>query len=212
MITKLGNAFLSLLDECFPVTHPLRRVFNRHTVQLSYRTMPNLACIIASNNSKLLKVVDGELPEQLPRNHNCNCRGGTASCIMDGARCKDAKVKYQATVVEVGKPDQQYVGVSEPSWKLRYNNHTASFRHTGKRGNSALSGYLWKLKDEGREYTLKWRILQEHTTYNPTTNACRLCLSEKFTIMHQPWLSSLNQRNEFYTPCFHKLSKLLDKT
>ena len=212
MTTKLGKVFLSLLDECFPVGHPLRRVFNRHTVQLSYRTMPNLARIIASNNSKLLKVVEGELPEQLPRNSNCNCRGGTVNCIMDGARCKDPKVKYQATVVEEGKPDQQYVGVTEPTFKLRYNNHTATFRHREKKINSALAGYVWKLKDEGREYSLKWRILQEHTTYNPTTNACRLCLSEKYTIMHQPELSSLNQRTEFYTPCFHKQNKLLDKT
>ena len=40
MSTKLGRDFLSLLDECIPVGHPLRRVLNRHTVQLSYRTMP----------------------------------------------------------------------------------------------------------------------------------------------------------------------------
>ena len=121
-------------------------------------------------------------------------------------------MKYQATVVEEGKPDQQYVGVTEPTFKLRYNNHTATFRHREKKINSALAGYVWKLKDEGREYSLKWKILQEHTTYNPTTNACRLCLSEKYTIMHQPELSSLNQRSEFYTPCFHKQNKLLDKT
>ena len=51
MTTKLGQLFLSLLDQCFPVGHVLHRTFNRHTVQLSYRTMPNLAKIIAANNT-----------------------------------------------------------------------------------------------------------------------------------------------------------------
>ena len=85
--------------------------------------------------------------------------------MMDGARCKDAKVKYQVTVVEEGKPDEQYVGVTEPPFKGRYNNHTSTFRHREKRINSALAGHICKLKYEGREYTLKWRILQKHTTY-----------------------------------------------
>ena len=66
MTTKLGKVFLSILDKCFPVGHVLRRVFNRHTLQLSYRTMPNMASIIAGNNRRLLKQVPGELPEQLP--------------------------------------------------------------------------------------------------------------------------------------------------
>ena len=29
------------------------------------------------------------------------------------------------------------------------------------------------------------------------------CLSEKYTIMFQPMLPTLNQRDEFYTPCMH---------
>ena len=106
MTTKLGKVFLNILDRCFPPRHVLRRVFNRHTVQLSYRTMPNMSSIIAANNRKLLKEAPGDLPDQLPRNKNCNCRGGSDNCPMDGARCLDAKVKYQATVVEEGKPDQ----------------------------------------------------------------------------------------------------------
>ena len=53
--TKVGQRFLNILDSCFPTDHPLHRVFNRHTVQLSYRTMPNLAKIISGHNA---------LPEQ----------------------------------------------------------------------------------------------------------------------------------------------------
>ena len=71
-------------------------------------------------------------------------------------------------------------------------------------------GYVWKLKDGGRKFDVRWKILQQHTTFNPTNNSCRLCLSEKFTIMFQPEMATLNQRDEFYTPCMHKQNKLLD--
>ena len=85
-------------------------------------------------------------------------------------------------------------------------------RHSDQRVCSSLAGYVWKLKDEGRDFEVKWKILQQHTTYNPTNNSCRLCLSEKFTIMFQPELATLNQRDEFYMRCMQKMKKLLDKT
>ena len=72
MTTKLGRNFLALLDECFPLEHQLRRTFNRHTVQLSYRTMPNMAKIIAANNSKVLGE-DKVFERHLPKNSNRNC-------------------------------------------------------------------------------------------------------------------------------------------
>ena len=173
----MGKVFLNILDKNFPVGHILRKVFNRHTVQLSYRTMPNMASIIAANNRRLLKEVPDQLPDQLPCNKNCNCRGGAINCPMDGARCLDNKVKYQATVVEEGKPDQFYVGVTEPPWKKRYGSHKSNMKHSDQRICSSLAGYVWKLKDEGREFDVRWKILQQHTTFNPTTNpadfACR---------------------------------------
>ena len=199
MTTKLGQLFLSLLDECFPVGHVLRRTFNRHTVQLSYRTMPNISKIIAANNNKVLSE-DRRFEQQLPRNSNCNCRGGTESCPMEGARCKDTNTLYGATVHEIGKPDATYAGISAPSWKIRYGNHTHSFRHSGKRVNTSLAGYVWRLKDQGRDHTISWKQLAVLPTFNPTTNSCRLCLVEKFTIMHQPELATITQNDEFSRP------------
>ena len=212
MTTKLGQIFLSILDECFPVGHRLRRVLNRHTVQLSYRTMPSLSKIIAGHNAKVVANNGEELPVQRPFNSNCNCRGGTTKCPMEDARCKDASVLYQATVEEEGKPDQTYTGVAATSWKIRYGNHKSNFTHSAQRVKSSLAGHIWKLKDEGRQYALKWRTLARLPTYNPSTNSCRLCLMEKFTIMFKPELASLNQRDEFFTHCRHREAKLLDKT
>ena len=205
--TKVGQRFLNILDTCFPADNPLHRVFNRHTVQLSYRTMPSLAKIISGHNAK---VVADIMPEQRPFNSNCNCRGGTEKCPVDGARCKDASVVYQADVTAVGKRKEGYVGMSGPSWKLRYNNHTDTFRHSNKRVRTRLAGYIWTLQDEGLSYNIKWQFLARANTYKASSKTCRLCLSEKYHIMHSRQdMASLNKRKEFFSSCLHKEKLLL---
>ena len=71
--TKIGQRFLAILDSSFPASHPLHKVLNRHRVQLSYRTMPNLGRIITGHDKKVLK---NDLPVQRPFNSNCICRRG----------------------------------------------------------------------------------------------------------------------------------------
>ena len=97
---------------------------------------------IAATNRKLLREVPGDLPDQLPRNKNCKCRGGPVNCL-------DAKVKYQATVVEDGKPDQHYVGVTEPPWKKRYGGHKSKMRHCDQRVCSSLAAIFgnWRTRE-----------------------------------------------------------------
>ena len=69
-----------------------------------------MASIITANNRRLLKELPshctGQLPKQLPHNKNCNSRDGSINCPMDGTRRLDNKVKYQATVVEEGNPEE----------------------------------------------------------------------------------------------------------
>ena len=65
---------------------------------------------------------------------------------------------------------------------------------------------LIRAKPERQHFFLKEVFL------NPSTNSCRLCLVEKFTIMFKPELASLNQRDEFFTHWRIKEAKLLDKT
>ena len=205
--TKIGQRFFAILDTCFPVGHQLHRIFNRHTVQLSYRTMPNFATIIAGHNAK---VVADTLPVQRPHNSNCNCRGGTEKCPVDGARCKDASVIYQAGVTAVGKRKEGYVGMSAPSFKLRFNNHTDNFKYSSKRQRTRLAGYIHQLKDEGLEYEIEWQFLAKAPTFKPSTKVCRLCVSEKYHIMHsRDDLASLNKRKEFFSTCLHKEKLLL---
>ena len=98
---------------------------------------------------------------------------------------------------EEGKPDAGYVGLTANTFKVRYGNHKTSFKYSAKRINSSL-------------FNITWKALATYPDFYPSTNSCRLCLMEKYTIMHRPDLATINQRDEFFTTCQHKQSKLLD--
>ena len=51
--TKIGKKFFQALDESFPPEHPLHKTFNRHTVKLSYSTMPNMLKKVSGHNSRV---------------------------------------------------------------------------------------------------------------------------------------------------------------
>ena len=79
-----------------------------------------------------------------------------------------------------------------------------------------LSHYIWDLKDqgkvEGKDYTLKWKIVARASPFSPVTGVCELCTTEKFFITFKPHLATLNHRNEIFNHCRHKKTVLLDKT
>ena len=53
---------------------------------------------------------------------------------------------------------KEYYGTSEGEFKSRYNNDTQSFRHISHIYHTELSKYLWALKANGINYSLKWSI------------------------------------------------------
>ena len=77
--TNIGREFLKLLDRAFPPDNPLSKLFNKHTVKVSYKRMPNMAQAVAGHNSKILS--EDRQVEQQPQ---CNCRGGKDSCPVQG--------------------------------------------------------------------------------------------------------------------------------
>ena len=44
--TNLGRKFIRIVDKCFQKKHPLHKIFNGHTLKLSYSCMPNMKSII----------------------------------------------------------------------------------------------------------------------------------------------------------------------
>ena len=90
--TQIGKKFLEILDSCFPPTHPLHKVFNRHTVKIGYSCMPNFGRAMTGHNKKLLNS-EQEKPRQ------CSCRVPNDCPVNNECLVKD--VIYQARVKQL---------------------------------------------------------------------------------------------------------------
>ena len=78
------------------------------------------------------------------------------------------------------------------------------------RTQTALSEYIWDLKDEGQRYSVSWKVIERSQSFNPITLQCKLCLSEIVNILLNPTTqASLNKRSETYGFCRHRKKYLL---
>ena len=98
MSTNIGRKFLSLVDRCFPTTHPLNKIFNRRTVKISYSTMPSLGRIIEGHNSKVLRGEVAEVPKRPWGNCSCPRRTREAGECPLGGECLAENIVYRASV------------------------------------------------------------------------------------------------------------------
>ena len=90
--TNIGKQFLRIIDTSFPPGNPLRKLFNRSTVKVSYKCMPNMSSLVSSHNVKLLQKDDHQQQPQ-----GCNCQGGPHTCPLTPAECQKDNVIYVAT-------------------------------------------------------------------------------------------------------------------
>ena len=201
--TNVGQEFLKIIKEEFPKNHALNKIFNRNTIKISYSAMTNIEQTIKGQNKSALSKTEKTGSPKL-----CNCQK-RSNCPMSG-HCLTQSVVYQATVsTEDDKPDQTYVGLTATTFKIRFNNHKASFRNSSKKYTTELSKYIWELKDNEVQYDITWKILKQAKPYNPISNRCNLCLWEKYFIICKPELATLNKRNELVNTCRHASKFLL---
>ena len=174
---RIGAKFLTLIDKCFPPDHTLRKVFNRNTVKVSYRTCQSMQRTIVGHNKKLLK------PQVKP-----------ADCPL-GNKCLVKNVIYQATVTETTVQGTQvkenYVGLAS-NFKDRYK---LSFNNEKYANETTLSTHIWEVKGRGSTYSIKWKVIDRGPRFNPATKTCKLCTLEKFYILFKPEMSYLNSCN-----------------
>ena len=177
--------------------------------------------IISSHNSKLLRK-----SADPPSERTCNCKQKD-SCPLEG-NCLSDNLVYQATVTTINPPQNQtppcsppsqsqpethtYIGLTSNTFKTRIANHKKSFNHRKYGKETTLSQKIWELKDAGQNYEIKWKRLENAEPFSPITGVCSLCTLEKWYILFNPELASLNKRNEINNHCFHKVPKLLDNT
>ena len=157
------------------------------------------------------KILTSKTQENVPAEKDCNCQKSNLPCVM-GGKCVPGNVIYQGAVTreDTGHTDY-YTGLSQPSWKLRYNNHKQNFKTDTQFNRTAtcLSKHIWMLKDQNVKYSLKFKQLVQASPFNPVTGMCRLCLSEMYFIMFKPEGANINNRSEFFAACRHKSRLLL---
>lgn len=200
--TNVARKFLSLIDKHFSKSNHLRKLFNKNNVKVSYSCTENIGTIIKNHNAKI-----SSPPVQETR--NCNCRKKN-ECPLNG-ECQKSSVIYKCSVTAPDFPDKVYIGLTEKDFKTRWNSHKQSLTNNKYKNSTALSSYVWDLKEKHNAIaTLKWSIIKHAKSYNVNARSCSLCLQEKFEILQYPNKSELlNKRNELIAKCRHMNKFLL---
>ena len=193
--TNIGATFLKLINKHFPKKSKLNKIFNRNTVKISYSCMPNIASIIKAHNKQIS--TSGTGTDSI----TCNCRKKDL-CPLQG-NCQTTNIIYNAEVKE-NNNSQLYIGLTEPPFKLRYNNHTQSFKHEKHQNSTELSKHIWQLKRNKKPFTINWSIASRAQSYNSESKRCNLCLTEKLHILNAEKHSLLNKRPELISKCRHE--------
>ena len=196
--TKIGGAFLRLIDKHFGEDHIFNKIFNRSTVKISFCCMPNIKNIINAHNKKTL--ASSSAPNQ-DDNTNCNCQKRNP-CPVDG-ECLTKGVIYQADVEsELGI--KTYIGSTGRRFKDRYYEHTQDFNREKKIPRTELSKFVWALKNKHIEHTVKWSLLHKMgNRRKEVPKICGLCNWEKIEIARVKKNRLLNRRSELTGKCMH---------
>ena len=75
-----------------------------------------------------------------------------------------------------------YFSISETEFKSRNNNHTMSFRNRTHKNDTEFSKYVWSIKDQNKDFDVKWSIFKKSSRYSIISKSCNLCLLEKLVI------------------------------
>jgi len=141
-------------------------------------------------------------PRQEENERKCNCRR-TTQCPLNG-ECLTKSVVYQADVHSQNSKVMTYYGLTERPFKSRYNEHMCSIRNKKAAQMTELSKYVWQLKDQNKDYEIKWSIKSRAYAFKSGMKRCDLCLQEKTVIALADPRSTLNSRSEIVSKCRHR--------
>ena len=97
---------------------------------------------------------------------------------------------------------ETYTGSCEPTLKQRVQGHLSSFRYDRYRHSTRLSRYIHSLKDENKEYSIDWKVIDKQKSFSSISNKCRLCLAESYWILYGD-SASTNSKDEIWGFCRH---------
>ena len=167
--------------------------------------MPNINGIINRSNITKLSTKKNKVIDK------CNCRDKVRCPLED--KCKQECVVYKVEVYSDSnnkRNEKIYFGSTQGDFKTRYYNHKTSFSHEKYRHCTALSSYVWELKENtGVDPIIKWEVIKKCRKYRAGNRACRLCMEEKLAIASCKSRNMLNKRSEVLNSCRHKRAWLL---
>ena len=198
--SKTCQQVLKLIDTCFPPSNPLHKIFNRHTVKVSYRTTPNIKQVISAHNRKTL---NKQTPKQ---KKTCTCR---AEPCPVGGKCKEECTIHQATVTHTDpdsgtEQNHKYIGLAATTFYQRHQNHKTTFKNKEHQTKSKLSEHIWKLKDKNVNFEISWKIIDKAPKFSPISKTCKLCTLERYYLICRTDLHTLNKNNKFGNDCLHR--------
>ena len=117
-------------------------------------------------------------------------------------QCLISNIIYKATI-STYKTTKQYLGSTGNSFKQRHRNHKSSFNNINKRHLTELSNYIWNLKDNKKDFKIKWKILNRTRQKFYTKYGCKLCNLEKKEINKSNKNITLNKKSERQNICIH---------
>ena len=143
--TNVGKEFLKLVDKHFPKGSPLHKILNRNTVKVGYRCLPNMGRRIASHNAKIYNQARNPTSWKPA---SCNCQiSKKAECPIPGGCNQDGAI-YEAKVLTSDGKLESYVGLAK-NFKKRWPKHKKTLADRNADGQTTLSTYVWKKRDEG---------------------------------------------------------------
>ena len=97
--------------------------------------MPNFKAEISRHNQKVLKTQREEIC-QVVQEPGCNCRAGP--CPLDTGNCQVDHVIYKASIKDEDNKTETYTGLTQNTFKTRYNAHKHSFNHRGQNSTTRI--------------------------------------------------------------------------
>ena len=82
--------------------------------------------------------------------------------------------------MQAGNSTHKYIGLTEGTFKKRYNGHTDSFRNVERRTSTELSKKVWQVKNTDPNWNwsdnISWRVIQKYRvqTAHPYKGECNM--------------------------------------
>ena len=143
--------------------------------------MPSMASKVGAHNNRL----ERDVYEKVNTVKLCTCpKEEKKDCEWNG-ECFRASMVYKCTIIDPTTKVElgNYIGMTGGDPKHRVSVHYNTFGDRSKIKKTKLSEKIWRMKDEGISYELKWEKLANAKPHKANQNMCNLCCKEALLIL-----------------------------